>query len=185
MDSYTSRLSHLEIVKPQASYNYQKLVDFCKDSLEELTFEFSTALFDDEGNDLSFSVDLDKAFPLHLLGDLKKLKKLRYRNDQIKSLSLDPYTYVLQPLQSITYAQTMEILHHAPRHPFEFELVDTKTSKDCQYTVRELVQLVNHLFSFIEDRPTLSPFSVTIRLSSLALNNKSMLEGMQCLQICD
>ena len=68
---------------------------------------------------------------------------------------MPPITYVMQPLESMTYAQTIEILHYAPRHAFDLEIVDTRTSNS--YSVIQLVQLVSNVFSFLEDRDVNSP----------------------------
>ena len=83
-------------------------------------------------------------------------------------MTVHPVTYVMEPLQSLTLTQLIEILHHAPDCPFEFEIVDTKL--DNSYSVTQLVQVASNLFSFLEDsrESNISPSSVTMRLSSLA-----------------
>ena len=71
---HVSKLSHLELVKPKESYNYEKLIDFCKHSLKVLTLELVTSF-----EELDFN--LDGMFKFSNIRELSTLELIRYRNN--------------------------------------------------------------------------------------------------------
>ena len=62
-------------MKPKESYNYGKLIDFCRNSLKVLTLELVTSF--EELDDFN----LDGMFKFSNIRELSSLEVIRYRNN--------------------------------------------------------------------------------------------------------